>query len=1528
MRSLPVLFSLLFTLLTFTLMAQPVPDTPTWREIDSLIREGLIQTARERVENIREKAGQADLQVRASVYLAYLDGRESEDEAETTIERLRGELEFYPAGSAGRAVIHAALGQSYADYARNIYNRTDLSEDDDAALQTWSRERILRTATEQYLAAVAAPDALLAVDVSSWNELITSGNEAGRAARPTLYDLLMYQTIEYLQQAESMITEPTYAFNTDRPELFAPLNEFIAAPFATQDTASTMRRAILLFQDLLRRRQAAFRIDRRTLPALVEAELARLSFAQQQYTGKEELYLPALKQLEKTYPADGRIILDQARYWQQQANSYQEDDGKEADRLGYVTARNLVQSIVRGNYEKTVKSQAQVLLEELESETLGLQHEQVYLPDRPALVRVNFRNLREVFVRVIAVPEGEMNDRRRRIDANYIENKMRERPVQSSRISLPQTDDLRPHSTELALEALPLGSYLLLVSDNRNFNLIGGHVSPVYFWVSRLGLLTEQGYSSSPKNSGKPVFVLDRETGRPLAGVQVRTMSTNDVPAKLGTAVLTDEQGAAKYTAPERSSYRIRLERGEDRLITNQNFYNYSSGRPNEPETVVQTALFTDRAIYRPGQPLYFKGIVYRKQQGEEGKVAPNEKLTITLYDANGQEVDKQDVTTNAFGSVRGRFELPTGGLPGGFRLGSSLNGDTYFRLEEYKRPRFEVELLPNEDEPSLGQQVTVSGKATNYAGPAVAGARVSYTVVRQAVLPYYNYSYYRMDPFGGTETEAVLATGTTTTDEEGNFRIDYVAEAGQGEALRRGYFQFRTSVDVTDGTGETQTAQRSISLGKVPLLLQLDVPETVTRGRGDSILVTRTNLDRQPRTGAVSLSVYRALVPDRFLIDRYWVKPDKPLLDSVAFKRLFPHYAYGNEGDPRNYERGPRLTERPLRAGENGKTSLAANELALPVGVYWLEVTTQTEAGDPVTAQTLMTVIDPAARPALPVSQLFRLDAPDRTYVPGENAGVAILTSNESPYLLYNWRGDSRTIKYQGIDPTRTNRIERTIETDDRNGLSLLVRGVRYNRYFEQSETVSVPWQKDLTISVANLRDKMRPGEEAEVTVTITPPAGEELPAELLASMYDLSLDQFMQQAWSFKPYRSRQGYGYGSQLSIVDFGSDYGQDRGMGGGRQTETLNYNYPSLSLPFIGRSNRFRGEVAYSMNLSRADGPPPPAAAAGAPQPYGAKQENRMEDDAEIAENQAAYDQIRDDSVVSGGDQSTPPAPISPRTNLQETAFFYPQLLSKPDGSVELKFTAPEALTRWKLQLLAHNKTLAGGYAMRELTTQKELLVLPNAPRFLREGDRLDLTAKVSNTSEQALTGTVWLELFDPATDQSVNATYGLPARAEQNFTLVGGASMTPVWRVDVPAGAAGELGYRVLARSGDFTDGEQNRLPVLTNRVQVTDTKPFYLQPGEKRTVTLAGMGAASASRTSEVFTFELTSNPTWIGVKALPYLAEYPYDCTEQIANRLFANTLATRVVRPQPRIAEVFEQWRRDSECAEESVGGKRDP
>ncbi len=1180
MRTQPILLSLFFTLLTFTLMAQPAAAPPTWAEIDSLINEGLIQTARERVEAIREKAGEPDRQVRASVYLAYLVGRESEDEQETSIERLRAELETYPAGSAARAVIHTALGEFYANYGRNIYDRTDLSEDDDAALQTWSRERVLRAATEHYLAAVADPETLTAVDVSDWSDLIAKGNEAGRAARPTLYDVLMYRTVEYLQQAESMVTEPTYVFNTDRPELFAPTNEFITAPFATQDSSSLVRRAVLLFQDLLRRRQAAYRVDRRTLPALVEAELARLNFARQQYTGQEELYLPALKQLEKTYPTDGRIILEQARYWQQQANGYQEDDGKEPDRLGYVTARNLAQSIVRGNYEKTVKSQAQSLLEDLESETLGLQHEQVYLPDRPALVRVNFRNLREVFVRVIAMPEGEMNDRRRRIDANYIETKMRERPVQNTRISLPRTDDLRPHSTELALEGLPLGSYLLLVSDNRNFNLIGGHVSPVYFWVSRLGLLTEQGYSSSPKNGGKPVFVLDRETGRPLAGVQLRTMSTNDDRTKLGTAVLTDERGAAEYTAPERSSYRIRLERGEDRLITNQNFYNYSSGRPDDPETVVQTALFTDRAIYRPGQPLYFKGIVYRKQQGEEGKVAPNEKLTVTLYDANGQEVDRQDVTTNAFGSVRGRFELPTGGLPGGFRLGSSLNGDTYFRVEEYKRPRFEVELLPNEDEPSLGQQVTVSGKATNYAGPAVAGARVSYTVVRRTVLPFYGFGPYRRGGYGRPEPEAVLATGITTTDEAGNFSITYLAEPGQGEALRRGYFQFATSVDVTDGTGETQTDERTISLGKVPLLLQLDVSTPVTRGRGDSISISRTNLDQQPRAGEVSLTIYRALAPDRFLVNRYWEKPDQPLLDGAAFKRLFPHYAYGDEGSPVNFERGPRLTTRRLTTGANGKTSLAADDPALPVGVYWLEATTLTEAGDSVSTQAMMTVIDPAARPALPSSELFSLAAPDREYVPGEKASVAVLTNNEAPYLLYSWRDNSRAGTYRGIDPAQTNRIERMIVEGDRNGLSLQVMGVRYNRFFERSEAVVVPWRKDLTISVANLRDKMRPGEEAEVTVTITPPAGEELPAELLASMYDLSLDRFAQQAWSFKPYGTGRGYGYGSQLSRVDFGSDYGQDRGMGGRRQTERLNFEYPVLILAVYGR---------YAIGISRRSG---------------------------------------------------------------------------------------------------------------------------------------------------------------------------------------------------------------------------------------------------------------------------------------------------------------------------------------------------
>ncbi|MEZ4985753.1 MAG: alpha-2-macroglobulin family protein [Saprospiraceae bacterium] len=270
------------------------------------------------------------------------------------------------------------------------------------------------------------------------------------------------------------------------------------------------------------------------------------------------------------------------------------------------------------------------------------------------------------------------------------------------------------------------------------------------------------------------------------------------------------------------------------------------------------------------------------------------------------------------------------------------------------------------------------------------------------------------------------------------------------------------------------------------------------------------------------------------------------------------------------------------------------------------------------------------------------------------------------------------------------------------------------------------------------------------------------------------------------------------------------------------------------------------------------------------------------------------------------------APVSIRTNLQETAFFFPQLRTDSDGRIRLEFTSPEALTRWKLQLFGHTTDLQYVLDSKELVTQKELMILPNAPRFVREGDRLVFTAKVSNLSDTLLEGQATLELFDPETNQPLDAVYHLRP-LETAFALAADGSQAMRWELTVPLSGVGVLGYRVLARAGNFSDGEEAAIPVLTNRLLLTEARPLFVPDGKTATFEMPRLVDAAANTDHQLFRLDITSNPAWEAIKALPYLQEYPYDCTEQMVNRYYANALATQVVTKYPQVKTIFESWRR---------------
>jgi uncharacterized protein YfaS (alpha-2-macroglobulin family) len=471
----------------------------------------------------------------------------------------------------------------------------------------------------------------------------------------------------------------------------------------------------------------------------------------------------------------------------------------------------------------------------------------------------------------------------------------------------------------------------------------------------------------------------------------------------------------------------------------------------------------------------------------------------------------------------------------------------------------------------------------------------------------------------------------------------------------------------------------------------------------------------------------------------------------------------------------------------------------------------------------------------------------------------------------------------------------------------------------------VNVPWtNKDLHIEYETFRDKTLPGSKETWKVKISGYKKEKVAAEMLASMYDASLDQFHYHRWQ-KPYWWRtqgelkhwikdKNFGFGdSDVKYVAFG--------------------NYKSF-----GKSYDQLLEVSWN------DFPPRPSSAAGGGRSRYMRRVLTPEvlyDKESVPQAAPMQAEEKDELFAVGGDQKlvevvkvgygvsrnavtkeSVAEKLSIRTNFNETAFFLPNLQTDREGNITFSFTMPEALTKWKFQALAHTKDLAVGYSSKEIVTQKDLMVQPNAPRFLREGDKLSFPVKIVNLTDRELKGSVTLQLKDTETNEDLNAAFG-HATPEKQFNIQAKQSATIVFAIQIPKNFTKTITWTTIAKAGNLSDGEENILPVLPNRMLVTESIPLSMRGNGSKNFTFEKLLASGKSATlaHQSLTVEYTSNPAWYAIQALPYLMEYPYECAEQTWNRYYANALAASIVRSSPRIAKVFETWKNSDTTALQS-------
>lgn len=1530
---------LLFVFLYPIIMKAQTPKTNydvLWKKVDSLYsKKGLTKSALDEVNKIYALAKKENQQPQIIKALIYKSGLEQNVNENGDVKNLQfWENEIAQANaSATKALLNSVAADKYNRYFQNnrwkFYNRTatvDFKKDDPS---TWTLEDLQQKISDLYLASIKEEKLLQQTKLDAYDPILVKGNV--RFLRPTLYDLLANRALEFFKTDERYVTKPAYNFEITQASAFDPAADFIHRKFETKDTASLHYKALMIYQKLI-----AFHYDDQKPDALIDVDINRIQFVNSYATmpEKSEYYFNSINHVAhqyESYPAAAQAWYLVAQWHADKAAEYV-PGGDTTNRFEYVKAKEICEKIAQQKEASEGKVNCANLLLQIQYRKFSLSTEKVNIPGQPFRTLVAYKNITKLNFRVVQLSDNLKAQLKQRYDDSYWRQVTNLKAVKSWSQNLPDTKDYQLHNVEVRIDALPVGEYLVLASADEKFSLEKNPLSVQYFYVSNISYI----------ENNNEYFVLHRETGKVLANAQVQVWdnyydyNSRTYINKKGELLSTDSKGHFKLkedTSKKNVTTKLEINYKEDHLFldeTTYTYYRYEGGEEEDKDEVTyeknqsKVFLFTDRSIYRPGQTLYFKGIAITSDfKSKKPKILSGRKTKILLYDANDEQIDSLELTTNEYGSYSGKFLLPTGGLNGGFRLESQeIEGQTSFSVEEYKRPKFSVEYDKLTNAYRVNDSITIKGNAKAYAGNNIDGAKVKYRVERVARFIYpWMYSSKVRFPMSNRRME--ITNGEVVTSADGSFTIRF--KAIPDDHVNKSFepvFDYRVVADVTDINGETRSGEMTVSAGYKSMQLQIDLAQdaSILIDSLKKISVTAKNFNNEKVSAQVQLRLYKLQQPDRLIRERYWNQPDQFVMSYDEYVKLFPYDEYNNESKKETWNKGAAVAQ----VTDSANHAIALGQNAMPAGWYMIEAIAKDKNGDSVKDVKYVLLNDSKSK-QLPVKTYLAGLADKSIAEPGEKATITIGTSASDVTVIQQMNKNAvngrEATEYTVLTLNNEKKdISVNPTEEDRGGIGMLYFMVKNNRYYASINSINVPWtNKDLNITYQTYRDKTLPGSEEKWSVKITGDKKEKAAAEMLASMYDASLDQFEPHAWEkpevwplanmFNIWNSRinfievvSGEKYSYDYSNVFFEKNYDAVIDLDAYAQRV-----YRSAAPAPAMLQGRVSG---VSINANAGEGFVARKKAASA-----APQEHYLDGD---GSNKIVFDMkttVADTSVIannleSGKKEGNPEVQV--RKNFNETAFFFPDLKTDTEGNISFSFTMPEALTKWKFQALAHTKDLSFGYSTVNVVTQKDLMIQPNAPRFLREGDKMELSAKVVNMSDKEMTGTVQLELLNASTMQPVDGWFQ-NIQPLQYFTVSAGQSSPMKFSVSIPYGYNNAVVYRFKAISGNVSDGEEMALPVVANSMLVTESMPLNLRNTNSKTFTFDKLLQSGKSETLQqhALTVEYTSNPAWYAVQSLPYLTDFPYECAEQTFNRYYANALAGMIANKAPKLKAIVEKW-----------------
>ncbi|KQT23694.1 hypothetical protein ASG22_06530 [Chryseobacterium sp. Leaf405] len=1133
--------------------------------------------------------------------------------------------------------------------------------------------------------------------------------------------------------------------------------------------------------------------------------------------------------------------------------------------------------------------------------SLNIKYEQQTQSNLPIHFVAEYKNVSEFSISIYGVKEDLTSFLRYTMDSySNPFAKVKKSLVKKEVYILEDFKDYKTHKTSLEIKSLPPGIYLAEYSVNGLKEKEEYVEKDFYFLVSDNKIIYQ---TKTDRNQlSNELKLVSSENGKPVTNENITFYELVSCKTFNKTEGKTYDKGIFKFPSTENKEYyrTFLIKQSKTNSFQMMQFYGNRSVNTIDQGTKARSKaqIFTDRAIYRPGQTVYFK-VINTTLEKEIESVVAGLKQKITLTDTNGQEVSSQIFTTNEFGSYHGSFILPKSKLNGRFELRTDANrGYRNFSVEEYKRPKFEVIFDPVKDEYKYGETIEVKGKAMMFSGVPLGNVTVNYEIKKHNI----RWRYFSWYPHDNDNENSIL--GKVKTNGKGEFTIllDLKKDA-KLDGIQIDNYSMNASV--TDINGETQTADTELKVASVSHYIQTESIDNVFSDENVKIKVETKNYNEQILKKPYQVKLSKLESPDRIFRNNFRSEvQDTPKFPKEEFINKFPHDLYDKNDEVKNRKasavilNGVQRNEEPLDLGK------------LDAGDYQLELY-NIEGKDTIKTFQNFSVWNKKYLEADQKTFLTVLD-PKKEFKRGEKVTLYIYSAIQDALLnIFIQDGSGKTVFE--VYPFKNGIVEFTTDIPkDKNvkNLNLQFQVVAFNDI--QTQSVNLPIsdaEEPLRIETVTFRDKIEPNSKEKWSVKVLGNSKEKINAEVLANMYDLSLDKFAKNSfiWDqlYVPYSIVTSYDLKQNL----LQKSYERSLPYLPEEYIEVPNFDWFDGEMYFMRNSLLTTTGFVNQKGVKAAAYTPPPPPPIGGAKRNMAMKVSKQEDKIEVIQNVVP-------EPVKAPKVETPPLPesdlskVTIRQNLNETAFFYPELKTDSEGNVSFEFTSPEALTKWKLMFLAHTKDARAATLEKEVVTQKEFSVTPNYPRFLREGDELNLQSKLSNLTNKKLNGSASLQILDAFTNEDISSHFGLISSI-QNFDLNENGNSALTWKIKVPNNVSSII-LKVVAKAGQYSDGEQKAVAILPNRMLVTDAVPIFVKEGETKTFELENLKNVNSTTISNVSnTLELATNPIWEIMFALPSLKNDQNNSADVIFNKWFADVLASEIFKANPKIKTVFEEY-----------------